>query len=145
MIIVFEANEQKSVVFSELMEMLERHSELEFLHLKHELPLSLGGLEIDPAHRKIHYNSKKISLTTKEYDLLYLLAANKGYILTYDQIYQKVWKEEAFGTANNAIACHIHNLRGKLGMGSEYTPFSIRCVRKTGYCFEVDSDKINTT
>ena len=62
MIIVFETNEQKSVVFSELMEVLERHSELEFLHLKHELPLSLGGLEIDPAHRKIHYNSKEISL-----------------------------------------------------------------------------------
>lgn len=47
MIIVFETNKQKSVVFSELMEVLERHSELEFLHLKHELPLSLGGLEID--------------------------------------------------------------------------------------------------
>lgn len=48
------------------MEVLERHSELEFLHLKHELLLSPGGLEIDPVHRKIHYNNSEKQKIFKE-------------------------------------------------------------------------------
>ena len=44
-----------------------------------------------------------------------MFVANKGCVLTYDQIYRKVWEEEAFGNANNAIACHVHNLREKIG------------------------------
>ena len=90
------------------MEVLKRHSEFEFLWLKHEPMMSLPGLEIDPAHRKVYCDDQEISLTAKEYDLLCLLATNKGRVLTYDQIYQKVWGEEAFGTVNNAIACHVH-------------------------------------
>lgn len=113
--------------------------------MKHEPLLSLYGLEIDSVHRKVCYDKQEIKLTSKEYDLLCLLVANKGCVLTYDQIYRKIWKEDALGTANNAIACHVHNLREKLDMDSEYSPFLIRCVRKTGYCFEVDSEKLITT
>lgn len=52
--------------------------------------LSFLGLEIYPAYRKISCDTRKINLITKEYDLLSLLVANKGYVLTYDQIYRKV-------------------------------------------------------
>lgn len=127
------------------MDVVKRHPEFDLLLLKHEPVLSLYGLKIDMAHRKVHYDEQEIRLIAKEYDLLSLLVANKGYILTYDQIYRKVWIEEEFGTANNAIACHIHNLREKLKMDSASSPFSIRCIRETGYCFEVDSEKLITT
>ena len=43
------------------------------------------------------------------------MVANKGRVLTYEQIYQKIWHEEALGNENNAIGCHIRNLREKLG------------------------------
>ena len=82
------------------MEVLKRHSEFELLWLKHEPMMSLPGLEIDPAHRKVYCDDQEISLTAKEYDLLCLLATNKGRVLTYDQIYiggQKN-KPAAFGT-----------------------------------------------
>lgn len=65
--------------------------------------------------RKVYCNKQEINLTAKEYDILCLLVANKEQVLTYDQIYQKVWGEEAFGNVNNAIACHVHNLREKIG------------------------------
>lgn len=39
---------------------------------------------------------------------------NKGNVLTYGQIYQNVWGEEALGNENNAVKCHIRNLRDKL-------------------------------
>ena len=60
------------------MEILKRHSEFELLWLKHEPVMSLPGLEIDPAHRKVYCDDQEISLTAKEYDLLCLLATNKG-------------------------------------------------------------------
>lgn len=127
------------------MDVVNRHPELELTWLKHESMLSLHGLEIDLVHWRVYCNKQEIKLTSKEYALLCLLVANKGYVLTYDQIYQKIWGEDALGAANNAIACHVHNLREKLKMDSESSPFSIRCVRKTGYCFEVDSEKLIST
>lgn len=57
---------------------------------------------------------REINLTTKEYDLLCLLAANRGQVFTYDQIYRKVWGEDAYGDESNAIGCHIRHLREKL-------------------------------
>lgn len=121
-----------------MMEIFRRHPECELLRLKHESMLSLPGFKMDLAHRKVYCGKQEIGLTTKEYNILSLLVTNKGHVLTYDQIYRKVWGEDAFGTANNAIACHIHNLREKLCIDSKNSPFSIRCVRETGYCFEVD-------
>ena len=67
--------------------------------------------------------------------------ANKGRVLTYDQIYRKVWDEDAFGDESNAIGCHIRNLREKLYEAEPNAPFTIRCVREVGYCFEVDENK----
>lgn len=69
----------------------------------------------------------------------------EGRVLTYDQIYRKVWEEEAFGNANNAIACHVHNLREKIGRLLPEGCFVIRCVREVGYCFETDSECIAAT
>lgn len=124
---------------------MKKHPEFELLWLKHEPVLSLPGLEIDPAHRKVYCDKLEISLTAKEYDLLCLFVANKGCVLTYDQIYRKVWGEEAFGNANNAIACHVHNLREKIGRLLPEGSFVIRCVREVGYCFETDSEYIVST
>lgn len=107
--------------------------------------LSLPGLEIDPAHRKVYCDKLEINLTAKEYNLLCLFVANKAHVFTYDQIYRKVWEEEAFGNANNAIACHVHNLREKIGRLLPEGCFVIRCVREVGYCFETDSECIAAT
>ena len=62
-------------------------------------------------------------------------------MLTYDQIYGKVWGEDAFGDESNAIGCHVRNLREKLYEAEPDAPFTIRCVREVGYCFEVDESK----
>ena len=124
---------------------MKKDPEFELLWLKHEPVLSLPGLEIDPAHRKVYCDKLEISLTAKEYDLLCLFVANKDCVLTYDQIYRKVWGEEAFGNANNAIACHVHNLREKIGRLLPEDSFVIRCVREVGYCFETDSEYIVST
>ncbi len=137
---IIEFSEKNQHVIDEVIKVLKRYSEFEISRLKHEPVLSLPGLEINPVHRKVYCDRLEINLTTKEFDLLCFLIANKGRVLTYDQIYHKIWKEEAFGNANNAIACHVHNLREKIGRLLPEGCFVIRCVREVGYCFETDSE-----
>lgn len=107
--------------------------------------VSLSGLEICPNRHKIYRDRREINLTTKEYEILVLLVANKGRVLTYDQIYQKVWGEEGFGSENNTVGCQVRNLREKLYEAEQDAPFSIRCVREVGYCFEINSEKKDAT
>ena len=136
---MIEFKEEDAAAFDEVMTVLKRYPNFERLQPKEETVLSLPGLEIYPDRRKIYRDRREINLTVKEYDLLCLLVGNKGRVLTYEQIYQSVWGEEAFGNENNAVACHIRNLREKLYEASPNAPFSIRCVREVGYCFEMES------
>lgn len=135
-IMVLEFKDYDSFIFDEIMEVVNRHPEIEYLCVKDEQVLSIPGLEIYPGRRKIYCDRREINLTAKEYDLLCLFVANKGQVLTYDQIYRKVWGEDAYGDESNAIGCHIRNLRKKPYEAEPDAPFTIRCVREVGYCFE---------
>ena len=94
---MIEFNDQDSSVFDEVMAVLKHHSDFEQLRFNEEDVLSLPRLEIYPDRRKIYRNRREINLTAKEYDLLCLLVANKGRVLTYEQIYQRIWGEEPLG------------------------------------------------
>ena len=69
------------------MSVLKRHPTFESLSLNDETAISIPGLEIYPDRRKIFSNHQELDLTTKEYDLLCLLVANKGRVLSYEQIF----------------------------------------------------------
>ena len=84
-------------------------------------------------HRKAVNNS---GLTTKEFNLLYYFAANEGRVLTYEQIYQKIWGNYVQDIENNTIGSHVCKLREKLYKACPDRKFEIRCVREIGYCFE---------
>lgn len=137
-VLVIEFGEQETSVFEEIMGTIKQHPTFKRLKLSNDSVLELPGLKIYSDTRKIIYGRGEVHLTTKEYKLLCLLAANKGIILTYEQIYQKVWGEEELGNESNIISCHIHNLREKLQKASPAPSFTIRCIRKVGYCLETD-------
>lgn len=140
---VVEFSEQESSVFDAVMNVLKHHSSFEILQQRDEAVISLPGLEIYPDRRKVYCDRSEINLTTKEYDLLCYLVANKGRVLTYEQIYQRIWGEECIGCESNAVRCHIRNLRKKLYAAAPDTPFTIRCVREIGYCLEfVRADRV---
>ena len=65
--------------------------------------ISLPGLEIYPSRRKVFRDRQEIQLTAKEYEILLLLAANKGRVVTYSQIYEKVWGDFPSGGESNTI------------------------------------------
>lgn len=121
-----------------MMEVLQKHKSFETVQVKSENTISLPGLTIYPNQRKMYRDRQEIPLTTKEYELLCLLATNQGQVLTYAQIYEKVWGSTPVGN-ERIIRYHLCNLRKKLNTVSSDGPFVIRCVRDVGYCFEVKS------
>lgn len=84
---------------------------------------------------------REIQLTNKEYEILLLLTTNIGWVLTYSQIYEKVWDDFPTGSERNTIGFHICNLREKLYQAAPNAPFTIRSVREVGYCFEIQAEK----
>lgn len=113
-ILIVEFSERDDLAFDEVMQVLNQHSNFEQLQLKNMSMLSLPVLDIYPDRRKVYRNSNEISLTTKEFEIFYLLVVNKGRVLTYDQIHHKVWNEDTIGNEKNAVKCHIRNIRDKL-------------------------------
>lgn len=137
-ILLIEFNDENTAIFDEVIMVLKHHSDFKMFSMDEEMVISLPGLTIYPNQRKIYRNRQEIPLTTKEYELLCLLAANRGQVLTYTQIYEKVWGSSPEGN-EKIIRFHLCNLRKKLNATSSDEPFVIRCVRDVGYCFEVKS------
>jgi len=101
-----------------------------------EVP-SLSELEIYPRCRKICHDGVEIDLMAKEFKLLCLLVVNMGYVLTYGQIYKKIWGEDSIGDESNSVGCHIRSLQRKLFKEYPNALFTIRCHRNIGYCFKM--------
>lgn len=135
---MIEFKEEETEAFDEVMAVLKRHSGFRMFSIEKETVISLPGLTIYPEQRKIYRDREEIPLTAKEYGLLCLLAANRGQVLTYTQIYEKVWGSSLEGN-EKIIRFHLCNLRKKLNAVSKDNPFVIRCIRDVGYCFEVNS------
>mgnify|MGYP005893645307 CR=1 FL=1 len=68
---------------------------------------------MDTARRRVSVKGKEVTLTRKEYDILLYFLKNRNRVLTYEQIYTAVWKEEYYGD-NATIFYHVGNLRRKV-------------------------------
>ena len=69
---------QDSTAFDDMLAFVKQHPDFEKLEISYEPTLSLSGLEINLSRRRVINNGQEIELTVKEYDILCLLAANKG-------------------------------------------------------------------
>lgn len=76
--------------------------------------LTVRDLTVDRARNEVTRAGEEILLTDLEYRILLLLAANRGKIFTIENIYESVWEEPFFYSANNTVMVHIRNLRKKL-------------------------------
>lgn len=98
-----------------------------------EKVLKLTHVSLDWQTRMVLLNGKPLELTSKEFELLYFLAAHKGQIFTKRQIYQQVWGEE-YAFYDNNIMSFISKLRKKIEPDAA-RPFFIQTVRGVGYRF----------
>ncbi len=80
------------------------------------------------------YKDEEIHLTKTEFDILKLLASNRGMVFSIEKIYNKVWKDEFFVT-DNTVTVHIRKLREKLK--DDYkNPKYIKTIWGVGYKIE---------
>ncbi len=75
--------------------------------------LSINGLEIVSSKRQLFRHKEEISMTNKEFDILELLARDKGQVFSKEQIYDQVWGENYFSDSRNIIA-YINKIRKKI-------------------------------
>ena len=87
-ILIVEFDDKELSEFDEIMRILNRHPSYVSHRLRDESVLSFANLEIYPERRKVYCDHKKINLTAKEYDLLFLLITNRDIVLTYELIYR---------------------------------------------------------
>lgn len=76
--------------------------------------IARGSLRVEPRTRRVFVGTRPVSLTRKEFDLLYLLAAEPEAVMSRRQIMAKVWDYE-YPTASRTIDTHVSSLRNKLG------------------------------
>lgn len=95
--------------------------------------LKFSGLEILPERHQVFLNGKEVVLTSKEFQILMLLAENRGRVFSKEQIYDTVWKEPYFGDYN-IVMSHIRNIREKIE-DNPSKPVYIQTVWGVGYRF----------
>lgn len=89
------------------------------------------GLVINPHKRTVEIKGQEISLTRREFDILYLLAGNPGMVFSKKQIYAIIWGDQ-FVKDDSNIMSHIGRLRKKMG---EEAGKYIQTVWGIGYRF----------
>lgn len=99
--------------------------------------LNCDGLSIDLRLRRVSRDGAEISLTPKEFDILYFLARNRGEVFTKEQIYQAVWESDYLLDDSNIMA-FIRKLRKKIEPNPD-SPQYILTIWGIGYKF---SDKL---
>jgi len=94
-----------------------------------------GSLTIDSSRRRVKVKGGgEVELTAKEFDLLYVMAANPGIVLTRDRLMEKVWGYEYMGDTRT-VDVYIRHLREKLTDDAD-NPRFIETVRGVGYRFK---------
>ena len=94
--------------------------------------ISAGKITISPAAHKVFLDGTEITLTHKEYELLYFFVSNPGQVFSREQLLNRIWGYDFEGNTRT-VDTHIKTLRQKLGSEGK----SIVTLIRSGYKFEV--------
>ena len=91
--------------------------------------IQIGELIVDLSKRSVITGNTEVTLTNREFEILYLLASSQGRGFSKEQIYDLVW-EEPYSGDYNIVMSHIRNIREKIEQ-----PIYIQTVWGVGYRF----------
>ena len=75
--------------------------------------INIESLTIDKNKHRVTVDDKEITLTSREFDILYLLATNRGVVFSTEDIFKKLWKEKYY-QSNNTVMVHMSRIREKI-------------------------------
>ena len=101
---------------------------------KSQEPLEVANLRIDPQTRVVELDGEEVSLTAKEFDLLWELARHPRRVFNRDQLLELVWGMSEY-IDPSTVTVHVHRLREKIE-AEPSAPRYIQTVWGVGYKFE---------
>jgi DNA-binding response OmpR family regulator len=66
-----------------------------------EPPVSIHGIEIDPARRRVRVDGRDVELTDQEFRLLHLLATHAGIVFSREALLSKIWRGDTYVTVRS--------------------------------------------
>ncbi len=96
--------------------------------------LEVGDVRLDAARHEVAVRGERVALPLKEFELLELLLANAGRVLTRDVLIDRVWGPNYYGDTKT-LDVHVKRLRAKVEADPGH-PARIVTVRGVGYRYE---------
>jgi two-component system, OmpR family, response regulator RegX3 len=96
--------------------------------------IEAGGIRLEPETRRCYVRGTEVKLRRKEFELLHLLLANAGLVLTRDVLIDRVWGSDYVGDTKT-LDVHVKRLR-TLVEADPKAPALITTVRGIGYRFD---------
>jgi DNA-binding response OmpR family regulator len=93
-------------------------------------PLEVGGVRLDLGERRTWLEGAEVHLTPTEFDLLAMLAASPGQVLSRERLLAEVWGWDGGVGATRTVDSHVKALRAKIGADR------VRTVHGVGYALE---------
>lgn len=98
-----------------------------------EEKIVVDSLVINKTRRTVMVEAVQVELSLKEFELLYLLARNKGIVFSRDSLLEKIWGYDYCGETRT-VDVHVRNLRKKIEKDDNH-PVYIKTIRGVGYKF----------
>ena len=76
--------------------------------------LSHAGILLNIKAHECRLHQEPIVLTPTEFTILQVLLENAGNVISAEQLFHRIWKDEYYSKRNNTITVHIRHLREKL-------------------------------
>ena len=96
--------------------------------------ITVGDITIDPERHIVTVRGAITKLPLKEFELLYVLMANAGRVMTRDTLIDRVWGSDYYGDTKT-LDVHIKRLRSKVEVDPG-NPRAILTIRGLGYKYE---------
>ncbi len=110
-----------------------RFLEMKDSRTKDEKVYSIGGLEVHEETVEVYLDGKPVKLTPTEFKILLLLIKSPGRVFSSEEIYERVWNEQAINT--DTIMVHVRKIREKIELNPR-DPKYLKVVWGIGYKIE---------
>ena len=98
-----------------------------------EPPVTIHGVEIDPARRRVRVEGREVDLTDQEFRLLHLLATHAGIVFSREALLSKIWRGDTYVTVRS-VDTLVKRLRRRIE-GDPAHPRFLLTVWGVGYKF----------
>lgn len=94
----------------------------------------IDGITIDAESKTVAVDGNTVQLSRKEYDILFLLASNRGRTFSRSDIIKELWKDASY-VLDRTVDVHMTRIRSKLG------PYRDIILNRSGFGYYIETDE----